>query len=347
MQVFVYEFITGGGLWSLGDEPPDGSLLAEGSAMAAAVAADFCKAGHDVRTMQDVRLPTTPTTPVPVASREEERFYLSRLASEAEWTLVIAPETNGVLLERCQWVNECGGRLLSPSAELIELTSDKCRTVDHLHRLGVSVPRGIRVLPGQAISRAAVDYFPAVLKPIDGCGSQGVRLVANCAELEAAAIDRPMRLERFVAGRAASVAVLCGPKQLVPLPACQQRLTSDGRFTYLGGRLPLSEDLDRRARQLAMAAVKSLPAPLGYIGVDLVLGDNSDGLEDCVIEINPRLTTSYVGLRALCADNLAAAMIAVASGSEPSLSWRGDSIEFAANGQVAVTHGDRQGHVLR
>ena len=343
MQVFVYEFITGGGLWALGDEPPNGPLLAEGSAMAAAVAADFRKAGHDVRTMHDVRMPTTPTTAVPIASGEQERFYFARLASEADWTLVIAPESDGMLLQRSRWVNECGGRLLSPSAELIALTSDKCLAADHLHRQGVSAPCGVCILPGQPISLAAADCFPAVLKPIDGCGSQDVRQVANAAELEAAAINRPMRLERFVAGRAASVAVLCGPKQLVPLPACQQRLTGDGRFTYLGGRLPLSADLDRRARRLAMSAVKSLPAPRGYIGVDLVLGEDPDGCDDYVIEINPRLTTSYVGLRALCVDNLAAAMIAVASGNEPSLSWRGDSIEFAADGTVATIRGESPG----
>lgn len=348
MQVFVYEFITGGGLWSLGDALPGGSLLPEGEAMAAAIAADLCSAGHQPRMTRDARLPLAlGPDAVPIASASDERSCFARLASECDWTLVIAPESDGMLLERCQWVNEGGGRLLSPSAELIALASDKCFAAEHLHRQGVATPRGIRLLPGQAISHAVVDCFPAVLKPIDGCGSQGVHLVASATELEAEKIDRPMRLERFVAGRAASVAVLCGPKQLVPLPACQQRLSQDGRFTYLGGRLPLSVDLDRRARRLAVAAVKTLPAPRGYIGVDLVLGDDSGGGDDCVIEINPRLTTSYVGLRALCADNLAAAMIAVASGSEPSLSWDRDSIEFAADGQVAVTHGDRQGHILR
>ena len=41
-----------------------------------------------------------------------------------------------------------------------------------------------------------------------------------------------------------------------------------------------------------------------------------------VIEINPRLTTSYVGLRALASCNLAAALLNVVAGQKPRLTWR-------------------------
>jgi tyramine---L-glutamate ligase len=347
MQVFVYEFITGGGLWSLGDAPPAGSLLAEGQAMAAAIAADFRLAGHEVRSLRDVRLPSMlGSEEVPIASARDEQSHFAELAAASDWTLVIAPESDGALLQRCQWVGQYGGRLLSPSAELIALAGDKCRTADHLRRHGISASDGIRVEPGGETPLPA-DFFPVVLKPIDGCGSQGMQLLANVADWEAAVIREPMRLERFVPGRAASVAVLCGPAGCAALPASQQRLSHDGRFTYLGGRLPLAADLDRRARRLAVAAVKSLPDPLGYIGVDLVLGGAADGSGDRVIEINPRLTTSYVGLRALCADNLAAAMIAVASGAEPSLSWRDGRVKFAADGTINMIRGEPQEELAR
>jgi predicted ATP-grasp superfamily ATP-dependent carboligase len=92
--------------------------------------------------------------------------------------------------------------------------------------------------------------------------------------------------------------------------------------------------LDRRARRLASDAVKTLPAPLGYIGVDLILGEAADGSGDCVIEINPRLTTSYVGLRAACRANLAMAMLAIAAGHSATLSFRPQLIEFAADGTI-------------
>jgi predicted ATP-grasp superfamily ATP-dependent carboligase len=70
------------------------------------------------------------------------------------------------------------------------------------------------------------------------------------------------------------------------------------------------------------------------LGVDLVLGHDPSGSDDVVIEINPRLTTSYVGLRALSDGNLAAAMLAIAAGHDVELSWQEGSIEFEAAGRV-------------
>ena len=180
------------------------------------------------------------------------------------------------------------------------------------------------------------DWFPAVVKPLDGCGSQGVRRIEAPRQLAEVEKSLPARLEQFVPGMPASVSVLCGPGNYRPLPACEQRLTGDGRFTYLGGRTPLQRHLNDRAQKLALAAVRTLPQPLGYVGVDLVLGDDPNGGGDYVIEINPRVTTSYVGLRCLCRENLAAAMLAAAEGSEPALTWHEQFVEFSADGRVTL-----------
>src|SRR5690606_21127135 len=89
------------------------------------------------------------------------------------------------------------------------------------------------------------------------------------------------------------------------LPACRQHLSDDGRFRYLGGSLPLPPSLHARAARLAQQALDALPAAIGYVGVDLVLGAADDGSRDVVIEVNPRLTTSYLGLRDAVKINLA------------------------------------------
>jgi tyramine---L-glutamate ligase len=129
---------------------------------------------------------------------------------------------------------------------------------------------------------------------------------------------------------------LGGPDGAWALPPFRQHLSEDGTFAYQGGSYPLPPALSRRARWLALAAVQSLPSPLGYFGVDLVLGDDATGRDDVVIEINPRLTTSYVGLQAASRVNLAAAMLAVVAGREPELSWRGEPVQFTADGEVTM-----------
>ncbi len=142
-------------------------------------------------------------------------------------------------------------------------------------------------------------------------------------------------LQWYVPGLPASVAFLGGAEKRFSLPAVEQRLSEDGRFRYLGGRLPLPGHLDRRARSLAERAVECVEGLRGWFGVDLVLGDAIDGSEDVAIEINPRLTTSYLGLRRLARFNLAGEMLAVATNSyRSSWKWSTEFIEFEANERV-------------
>ena len=91
--------------------------------------------------------------------------------------------------------------------------------------------------------------------------------------------------------------------------------------------------------KLARAAIECVPGLLGYVGVDLVLGDAEDGctLLNYAIEINPRLTTSYIGLRALADFNIAEMMLRVATG-EPAgeLKWKPGRVRFGPDGRRTV-----------
>jgi hypothetical protein len=199
--------------------------------------------------------------------------------------------------------------------------------------VGVPVPAGRALAAG---TRLPADFpYPAVLKPRWGAGSLGVALIPDLPAAAKTRAGSAGRLERFCPGVPASVSVLGGPAGWLPLVPCRQRLTSDGRFRYLGGRLPLPEPLAARALRLARAATAAIDPPCGYLGLDLVLGPNPEGRQDVVIEVNPRLTTSYVGLRAAEPDvNLAAVMLEVAGGCGRRLSFHPRSVEFDADGQV-------------
>lgn len=363
MRVFIYEFITGGGLMGDGNAPTfPTSLLTEGSAMLAALVADFgALAGVEVTIMRDHRVPAWALSDcevVSVTSAEQEQATFARCVAQADWTVVIAPEFEQHLFTKCRMVETSGGRLLGPSSEIVRLAGDKHAMAEHLIAAGISAPEG-RILDSN--EPWPVDFtYRAVMKPRDGAGSLDVHLVERdgVGSLFRATTSsnrmttpekdsrplRPMRLERFYPGLAASVAVLCGPRGNVALTPCQQRLSDDGRFTYLGGSLPLEPFLARRATDLAQQAVGTLPQPLGYLGVDLVLGEKADGNDDVVIEINPRLTTSYVGLRVATIDNLAGAMLAVAEGKPPALRCRPGRVEFDADGtfRTESTRGGRE-----
>ncbi len=314
MNIFLYEWVTGGGLIDCREEEISASLAREGRAMAAALATDLVAIGAQVDLMADERLlqPFGAATFHPVDSRAGEMTTYRKLAAAADATIVIAPEFDRILEHRATWVTQCGGRLIGPSRAAISLSADKHRTAQHLSNVGISSTEGIVLQKSEPLP---LDFpYPAILKPRYGAGSQEISSIAESDAAKGHITNREMRLERFVAGMAASVAVLCGPKNLKPLPACRQLLSTDGHFTYLGGSYPLEENLEKRARRLATQAVASFDGMLGYVGVDLLLGKKSH--EDTVVEVNPRLTTSYIALRRACRGNLAEMMLQVADGQD-------------------------------
>ncbi|HEY3393386.1 MAG TPA: ATP-grasp domain-containing protein, partial [Lacipirellulaceae bacterium] len=328
MQIFVYEWATGGGLVEEPGTLP-GSLVREGAAMVGALAADLVKiSGCQVSALRDPRnlqfaLPRCKV--VDVISRFSHRDEFECLAAEADATILIAPEFDGILLAAARCVLDHGGRLLSPSAEFIGVTSDKQRTCESLAAAGVPVPQGTVIEPDGPLPEE-FDY-PAVLKPIDGAGSQDVYIVSGPHD-SPPAYAWPRRLERYAPGLAASVSLLCGPHSRVALAPCRQRISDNGRLQYLGGELPLPAGLAERAAGLAERALAALPPTTGYVGVDLILGRDPHGSEDVVIEVNPRLTTSYVGLRAAARSNLAEAMWLVSQGQAPNVSFDTRPLEF-------------------
>jgi predicted ATP-grasp superfamily ATP-dependent carboligase len=329
MHLFVYEYLSSGAAETASDRT---SLQTEGWAILWAVVEDLARCLKvRISTLLDSRRtpPRKWSDRVVVQqvrpSAEEDTFRT--LAAEADWTLVIAPEFDDILAERTRWVVESGGRLLGCSPEAIHETSDKQKLSQMWTARGIPTP-------------SLEQTYPLVFKPRFGAGSQATFLVHDNEELRRA-LTRAARegwrgemiLQRYAPGVAASVAFLGGSRQRRTLPAVEQRLSCEGRFRYLGGCLPLQDFLDRRARNLAERAVECVEGLHGWFGVDLVLGDEADGSGDVAIEINPRLTTSYLGLRRLARFNLAEALLAVATDAPTSLlTWGTETIDFDANG---------------
>lgn len=232
----------------------------------------------------------------------QTRSRLGAAAATCDAALIIAPEFDDILASIAYLFDHVPCRLLGPDGDAVRLAADKYALAEHLRRAGIPTP------PVTLLS-------DAVVKPRHGAGCQDT--FVHRGEFVA---------QPYVAGEAVSVAFIDG----VPLRACSQRVVEfGGRLTYQGGAVPIAPDLEERAVALASRAAAAVPGMHGYYGVDLVLGPAGD----FVIEINPRLTTSYLGLRSLCLNNLMAVLI----GRDKSpLRWRGGAVAFDPGG--TLTH---------
>ena len=196
----------------------------------------------------------------------------------------------------------------------MKLASDKQLTAEHLERSCVPVPIGQRLR--DLGSRDSEIGLPAVVKPVDGAGSEQVRLIRDWSELAALGDRDRWRVERFVTGSPVSVSVLCGPGKFKLLPPTGQKFDREPFGTYVDSIYPLPATIADRATELARQTVEALPGTTGYIGIDMVIPDAIAGDDQpaVVIEVNPRITLSYVKLSQILGPGLATEMLEIATG---------------------------------
>jgi predicted ATP-grasp superfamily ATP-dependent carboligase len=319
MKVLVHEWVTGGGL--AGRQIPPG-WQAEGRAIRQALAAEFRRLdGVDVIVTLDERFGRDESDPNPVLvapGREEETLH--RLSRECDYTVLIAPETGGVLSARLDLVERAGGRSLGSTPRAVAVVADKHRLARHLASHGIPTPPTQR-LPDHSGPPPGTTY-PAVIKPLDGAGALHTYRLEGPGDVPPrSSLPRDMILQPVSPGDAMSATFLLDGRGSVRLVgvAWQDIETSGGLIRYRGGRVPAPTSL---AVGAPLSAVVSLPGLRGLVGVDFV--HNARTGATTVIEINPRPTTSIVGfLGLLPPGTLARAWLDTVRASEPIRELRG------------------------
>lgn len=321
MKLLVYEYIAGGGV---ANERMSSSILGEGYGMLRTLISDFKAAGHNVTTLLDSRLirfnPQIEADGIlPIFSRNQVRKTLKGLSRSMDAFYVIAPESDQMLQRLVETMEGTGVTSLNCSVDAIKVAANKMRVYETLKKVGLPVPETTTADLREDIKQieyAAGDLgFPLVFKPIDGVGCCGLSLVRKKSLIMAAVnkikketSSRLIILQKLIKGIAASVSLISTGEDTLPLTLNKQSVTlapPNSNSSYQGGIVPLHHPLEGEALRVACATVKSLRGLQGYIGVDMVL--TQDGL--FVMEINPRLTTSYLGLRRVVNVNPAQAVI--------------------------------------
>ena len=270
-----------------------------------------------------------------VSSPAEEAAVFRKLLPEVDAVLVIAPETDGILAGRCRVVRNSGTASWNCLPETIDLCGDKLLLAEHLRRH--EIPTISTTLCDLANPSANLSW-PVVLKPRDGAGASLTFCVKNPQEWEHAAqtfrdammADKCL-CQPFVPGRALSVSVNCGleGRQIECMPIGEQLLACDHLlFRYLGGTIPakLTDQTRLAIDELVDAACQTMTGLVGYIGFDLVLPPDGDPL---IVEINPRLTTSYIGYRQLFQGKIPSSWFTPAD-SRTMSAWKPGPIEFSS-----------------
>jgi tyramine---L-glutamate ligase len=279
----------------------DPALAPEGAAMLRVLSGSFSRTGYEVIT----------------PGRGDFAGEIERLAPGCDMGLVIAPD-----------------RLLPGYTKILE---------DFTHNLGcsslVAAVCGNKVMTGSILSRHGVPVPESpstgrrVVKPVHGCGSAGVRITEDLpGEGEFA--------QRYIEGEHLSVSLVCSTNTgeaclyytgnpPITLALNRQLIeVEDGRFHYLGGETPVDHPAGDEILGVARKAATVLGCQ-GYAGVDVVVADKV-----YVVDVNPRITTSVIGIAAVMEEEIARILVDASHGGGPEVVHLRGKVRFTKDGEV-------------
>lgn len=282
----------------------DPVLAHEGRAMLGTLRGSFDRCGYDVV----------------VPGEGDFAGEIERLAPACDMGLVIAPDN---LLSKFTMILEQHTHNLGCGFMTVALCANKVQTQKVLRQHGIPVPGE----PGPG---------KRVIKPVKGCGALGVRLAEGepgAGEFAEEYIDGEHLSVSIVGNRVIGDACLFysgKPPVVLAVNRQEIRIDPDGSFRYCGGETPVHPDEEQEIITTATKAAGVLGCQ-GYCGVDIVMAD-----KPFVIEVNPRITTSLVGIAACMQEEIADILVAASKGEGP------DSVHI--NGRVRF---DKDGTVTR
>lgn len=299
MNILLYEQCTA----ALACNPNRSSgLLHEGQLMVRALAHDGAELTQHV--MQSLQHERAVGDDFPLMVRVvRKQDMLSAVWQEAlHWAdavLAVAPETNGALLRVAQEVLAAHKIWLGCAPAAIALTTSKYATSQALR---------VAAVPVVCTFNPTQEACPAennqrwVAKPDDGCGCEGQVVFDSVTQAWNYALSATPSLvvQPWLEGDALSLSLLCREDRMDVLSVNQQQVEMDAQHQpALAGLVVNAAPVAKKLQDWAQQVIQALPGLRGLVGVDYI--QTKEG--PVVLEINPRATTSYAGLRAAMGQN--------------------------------------------
>ena len=223
--------------------------------------------------------------------------------SLSDAVLLIAPETCGVLEKLTRLAKGLNKMVLGSNSSAIKLAGDKWLTYQSF--ISHQIPT-LETYLANAFPKGMKGAY--VVKPRDGAGCDDMAYFEDAQSLQMWLKGREHThiVQPYQTGDAASFSMFCKNGKAYLLSCNRQHIQIAGHeVSYHGGVMNDMDDHREAFNTLAQKIAQAMPDLAGYVGVDLVVHQG----EYFVLEVNPRLTTSYVALHQACGFNPAQMLI--------------------------------------
>ena len=295
-KILVCEFITGGG-FNHSDLRP--ALIEQGQQMRDALLSDLTHLPYHIITTGDARLVPAADCNVYYAITIDDDVWQvwEEIIRTVDAVWFIAPETDGYLERVTSLVLKHNKIMLGCGLTSIAVCSSKLATYQLLKQAGLATLETYLYATWDKASG-----IKWLAKPDDGAGCEETVCFNTAEHLERWILQNDKGdtyiIQPYLEGNAASISCVMHDGKAHVLSCNKQLITlEDNLLVYKGcivnGMMSYWKAFEVLANQIAQL----LPDLSGYVGIDLIV-NHSDAPLLTIVEINPRLTTSYAGLQA-------------------------------------------------
>lgn len=182
-----------------------------------------------------------------------------------------------------------GYKLCCSGPAALALASDKLAC---LRRLAL---HGLDVVPCWSVGQPPAEDIPGkwVRKPRHGTSGAGCRLFNSLAAAYNAAGCTDDLLQPYVIGDSCSLTMACSDRQAIVLAGNRQNIVFTATGSVLNFIMVNALSLSK-VSHLGQNVFRAIPGLRGFIGIDFISTHDNRLV---VIEVNPRVTSTYPGLR--------------------------------------------------
>lgn len=306
--IFVCEFITAGGL---NHQVLPQSLLTQGESMRDALLRDLSDLAYQIVTAVDARLTKPSDCHVCYAIQAEDDAWQkwAEIMNSVDAVWLIAPETDGDLAKLTALALQQNKIILGCGLNAIDVCSSKLATYLLLKQSGVKT-----VETYSYVEWPKTSGISWLAKPDDGAGCEQTVCFDKVAALSQWLLlyqhTKTHVIQPYLVGTAGSISCVMHQGKAHVLSCNQQLITvKNNVLNYQGCVVNGMRQHWEKFVALANQIAQLLPDLAGYVGIDVIVSHHEKEETITVIEINPRLTTSYIALGEATGYNVAECII--------------------------------------
>lgn len=320
MRILVFEFISGGGL---AKQPLPESLLQEGYLMRNALLDDLCALMdvellvlQDARIVQQTEQLYVHLQTLTIFQQTDLPALLSDKQSTYDIVWLIAPETEGILAFWCHFFSQ-QGKVLATSAQVaVEICQDKFRTCELLQNSAIAC------VPSRLFNASPVSNdTKSVIKANTSVGCDEVYFVESKQHWQNMQLklkpEGEYIVQPYIPGKALSLSCLFYQGQAYFICCNEQHINiNQQQFELLACTVNVQQEKAQYYQILCQQIATAIPSLFGYAGIDFIQTETGENL---ILEINPRLTSSYAGIKEALGINVAELVLGMLNHQEPIL----------------------------